>query len=67
MRNHELLPSDDTTGSEFIGLNLESAILIVKEMSFLSENSWQKTDNSPTQEPTIGSGVASIEETVLLF
>lgn len=67
VRDHELFPCHDTSGTEFVGLNLEPAIFVVKEMRLLREDPWKKTNDSPTQESSVGSRVASIEEAVLLF
>ena len=63
----ELLPGDDSASANFVGFNFKPAVLDVKQMRLLSKDPGQETDDGPAKEAPIGCGVASIEESVLLF
>ena len=47
MRDLKLLPGNDATCSNFVRLNLESTVLIAEQVSLLSENSRQYSNNRP--------------------
>jgi hypothetical protein len=67
MRDLELLPSHDSASANLVWLDLEPAVANVEHVRLLSEDTRQQPDNCPTQEATIGSSVAPVEEGVLLF
>jgi hypothetical protein len=67
MSYHELFPSNHTTSTQLIWLNLESAISIVEKMSLFCKYSRKKSHNSPAEETTISGCVATIEKTVFLL
>ena len=47
MRDLKLLPSNDATCSNLVRLDLESTVLIAEQVSLLSENSRQYSNNRP--------------------
>lgn len=47
MRNLELFPRHDSGGADFVGLDPESAVLVIEHVSLLRKYSWQQSDNSP--------------------
>lgn len=63
----ELLPCHDSCCTNFVWLNSEFAIFVVKHVCLLSENSWKESNNCPAQETSIGGCVASVEEGVPLL
>lgn len=67
MGNLVLLPGNDSACPYLIRLNLETAVFDVEHVRLLREYSGQQTNNRPTQEPTVGSGVTPVEERVLLL
>ena len=67
MSDLKLLPGDDATCSNLVRLDLESTVLIAEQVSLLSENSRQYSNNRPAQEAAIRSCVASVKERILLF
>jgi hypothetical protein len=64
---HELFPSNNTACTQFIRLNFESAISIVKEMSLFRKYPRKKSHYSPAEETTVSSCVAAIEKTIFLL
>ena len=67
MRDLELLPGDDTTRANLVGLHLEPAVLVAKQVRLLSENARQYSYNGPAQETSVGCRIASVEEGIFLF
>ena len=63
----KLLPSDYSRCSNFIRLHSESAIFVVKHMSFLRDNSRKKSHNSPAQKSSISGSIASVEKWIFLL
>ena len=67
MRDLELLPGDNATRSNLVGLHLEPAVLVAKQVRLLSENARQYSNNGPAQETSVGCRVAAVEEGIFLF
>lgn len=64
---HELLPGNDSSSAELVGLDFEAAVAIVEEVSLLGHDARQEADDGPAEEATVGRCVAAIEEAVLLL
>jgi len=67
MGDLKLFPGHHSASSHFVGLNFKSAVFQREHVRLLSEDSGQQTDDGPGEEATISSGVASVEEGILLF
>lgn len=67
MSNLELLPSNNSRSTDFVWFNSESAVLVVEHVTFLSKNTRQKPDDSPTQKSSIGSSIATVEKWIFLL
>ena len=62
MRDLKLLPGNDSTRSNLVRLDFESTVLIAEQVSLLSKNSRQYSNNRPAQEAAIRSCIASVKE-----
>jgi len=67
MGNLVLFPGNDSACPYLIRLDFETAVFDVEHVRLLCEDSGQQTNNRPAQEPAVGSGVAPVEERVLLL
>ena len=63
----ELLPSDDTRSAYLVWLHTEATVLVVEHVTLLSKDTGQKPDDGPTQESSIGCGIATVEKRIFLL
>ena len=67
MSNLELLPGNNPRSTDFVWFNPESAVLVVEHVTLLSKDTGQKPDDGPTQESSIGCGIATVEKRIFLL
>lgn len=67
MGDLELFPGDYSRSTDFVWFNTESAVLVIKHMTLLSEDTRQKPDDGPTQKSSVGCGITTIEERIFLL
>ena len=63
----KLFPSNDSCCSNLVWLNSESAVFVIKHMSFLSKYSRQESNNCPGEKTSICSCITSVKERIFLF
>jgi len=67
VRDLKLLPGHHAPSPDFVRLNLEPTVLVIKQVGFLGVDSWQDAHDGPAEKSAIRCRVATVEKRVFLL